>query len=172
MSTLQDYDGLLLSFNDKFLTNLIGERYAISKIRFKFISINRSPMYRTFPTYDEFYKYFSSVLIDPQRVCINGRFAVIESIDVVNESLNFPNVYHIRNVTKGINIQLDYKLDNYRNAFNESQVKTYQTYLNRKFVNYITDISTLTTIRKQNYIESCYIDPEYFVGETIQLLTV
>ncbi len=31
MATLQDYDGLLLAFNNKFLLNLIGEKYKPSK---------------------------------------------------------------------------------------------------------------------------------------------
>tara|TARA_Y100001972_G_C7544573_1_gene273926 strand:- start:73 stop:591 length:519 start_codon:yes stop_codon:yes gene_type:complete len=172
MPTLQDYDGLLLSFNDKFLTNLIGERYELSKIRFKFLSIQRNPMYRTFATYQDFYTYFSSILTDPRRICITGRFPVIESIDIVNESLNFPNTYHVRNVTTGANIQLDFKFDSLRRKTQENQVKTYQKYLNRKFTNYLKDVSTLTTIRKQNYIDSCWIDPEFFEGDTIQLLTV
>ncbi|HBY67638.1 MAG TPA: hypothetical protein DEG69_07730 [Flavobacteriaceae bacterium] len=172
MPTLQDYDGLLLSFNDKFLTNLIRERYSISNIRFKFLSIHRPPMFRTFSTYDDFYAYFSTILIDPQRICINGKFAIIESIDVNNQSLNFPNTYHIRNVSRNLNIQKDFKFDSYRKEFVEKQVETYKRYLTTRFSNYMKDIETLTIVRKQNYIESCWIDPDYFIGDQIQLLTV
>ena len=172
MPILKDYDGLLLSFNDKFLTNLIRERYALSKLRFKFLSVQRPPSYRTFQTYQDFYTYFSSIIIDPQRICLNGKFAVLESVEVVNQSLKFPNSYYVRNITQRVNVQNNFKLDNYRNKFNTSQVDVYNKYLTRKFTNYMKDISTLTTLRKQNYIESCWIDPDYFVGDTIQLLTV
>lgn len=172
MATLQDYDGLLLSFNDKFLTNLIREKYTLSKIRFKFLSINRKPMYRTFATYQDFYNYFSSVLSDPSRVCLNGRFAVLESIELVNGKLNFPNSYYVRTITSKVQVQKNFKYDKYRSKFNDSQVELYQKYLNRKFTNYLTDVSTLTTFRKQQYIESCWIDPNFFDGDLIQLLTV
>ena len=172
MAQLQDYDGLLLAFNNKFLTNLIGEKYKLSKIRFKFLSINRNPMYRTFATYEDFVKFFASILNDPQRSCMSGKFAVLESIELVNEKLNFPNSYYARTITTNVQVQKNFKFDSYRSKFNDSQVELYQKYLNRKFNNYITDVSTLTTFRKQQYIQSCWIDPDYFVGDLIQLLTV
>lgn len=172
MATLQDFDGLLLAFNNRFLTNLIGERYSLAQLRFKFLSIHRSPMYRTFATYEDFYAYFQSIFLDKDLVCLNGKVAVLESIVVTNESLKFPNKYHIRNITNNLNIQDDFKFDSFRKEFIESQVKTYNKYLNRQFTNYITDIATLTKFREQNYIESCWIDPDYFIGDEIQLLTV
>ncbi len=172
MATLQDYDGLLLAFNNKFLLNLIGEKYTLSKIRFKFLSINRNPMYRTFSTYEDFTKFFSSILADPQRSCISGRFPVIESIELSNQKLNFPNSYYVRTITTNVQVQKNFKYDSYRNKFNDSQVELYQKYLNRRFNNYIKDISTLTTFRKQQYIESCWIDSDYFTGDIVQLLTV
>lgn len=172
MATLQDYDGLLLAFNNKFLLNLIGEKYKLSKIRFKFLSINRSPMYRTFASYQDFYNYFVSILASPERSCISGRFAVLESIELENEKMNFPNSYYVRTITSKVQVQKNFKYDSYRSKFNDSQVELYQKYLNRRFNNYVTDISTLTTFRKQQYIESCWIDPDYFKGDLIQLLTV
>ncbi len=172
MATLQDYDGLLLAFNNKFLTNLIGEKYKLSKIRFKFISINRNPMYRTFATYQDFYNYFVSILASGERSCLSGRFAVLESIELENEKLNFPNSYYVRTITSKVQVQKNFKYDSYRSKFNDSQVELYQKYLNRRFNNYVKDISTLTTFRKQQYIESCWIDPDYFKGDLIQLLTV
>lgn len=172
MATLQDYDGLLLAFNNKFLINLIGEKYKLTKIRFKFISINRNPMYRTFATYQDFYNYFVSILASGERSCLSGRFAVLESIELENEKLNFPNSYYVRTITSKVQVQKNFKYDSYRSKFNDSQVELYQKYLNRRFNNYVKDISTLTTFRKQQYIESCWIDPDYFKGDLIQLLTV
>ena len=61
-STKPGYDGLLLSFNDKFLVNLIREKYTLSKIRFKFLTISGRNTHRTFATYQDFYTYFVSVL--------------------------------------------------------------------------------------------------------------
>ena len=172
MATLQDYDGLLLAFNNKFLLNLIGEKYTISKIRFKFLSINRNPMYRTFASYEDFYKFFQTVLSDPQRACINGRFAVLESIECSNQKLNFPNSYYVRTITTKVQVQKNFKYDSFRSKFNDSQVQLYQTYLNRRFNNYTKDVSTLTTFRNQQYMQSCWIDTDYFDGDLVQLLTV
>ena len=172
MATLQDFDGLLLAFNNKFLTNLIREKYELSKIRFKFISLNRNPMYRTFATYQDFYAYFNSILTDENLTCLNGKVAVLESIELVNGKLNFPNSYYARTITSKVQVQKNFKYDAYRSKFNDSQVELYQKYLTRKFTNYLTDISTLTQFRKSQYIESCWIDPDYFDGDLVQLLTV
>ena len=172
-STKPGYDGLLLSFNDKFLVNLIREKYTLSKIRFKFLTISGRNTHRTFATYQDFYTYFVSILTDPKRVCINGSFAVLESIELNNGKLNFPNSFYVRNITtQALNIQKNFKYDGYRKKFNDSQVELYKKYLNRRFVNYAKDAATLTKFRKQNYIESCWIDPDYFIGDEIQLLTV
>ena len=172
MAVLPDYDGLLLSFNNKFLTNLIQEKYILTKIRFKFLSIQRSSSYQTFETYQDFYTYFASILSDPNRACLSGKFPVLESIYLDNEKMNFANSYVARNITTGVNVQKNFKYDSYRKSFNSSQADLYQKYLVRRFTNYLTDVSTLTKLRQQQYIESCWIDPNYFVGDTIQLLTV
>jgi len=173
MATLKDYDGLLLSFNDKFLTNLIKERYRLSNIRFKFLSYNRSPLYKTFVDYNAFYDYFKSILNDPQRACLSGKFPVLDGISLANESLKFQNEYKIRSITTNIFIQTDYKFDGYRKDFYQSQVDSYKRYLEKRFANYIIDISTLTKVRTSTYIDSCYIDPNYFEGDIdIQLLSI
>ena len=172
MTVLPDYDGLLLSFNNKFLTNLIQEKYTLTKIRFKFLSIHRSSSYQTFATYQDFYAYFVSILTDPNRACLSGKFPVLESVYLDNEKMNFANSYVARNITTSVNVQKNFKYDAYRKSFNNSQADLYQKYLVRRFTNYLTDVSTLTKLRQQQYIESCWIDPDYFIGDTIQLLTV
>ena len=172
MATLPDYDGLLLAFNNKFLTNLIREKYILTQIRFKFISLNQKPMYRTFATYLDFYTYFQSILTNKDAHCLVGKVAVIESIKCNNEKLKIPNIYNVRNITTTPNVQVDFKLDEYRKKFNKSQVELYKKYLNRRFLNYMKDIATLSKFRKEQYIESCYIDPDYFDGDIVQLITV
>jgi len=172
MAVLQGYDGLLLAFNNKFLTNLIGENYTLTKIRFKFLSVSRSSMYRTFSTYQDFAMTFASVLNDPNLSCVSGQFPVLESVYLENNKLNFKNSYVARNITTGVNVQKDFKYDAYRKTFNDSQANLYQRYLTRKFTNYLTDAQTLTKVRQEQYIESCWIDIDYFKGSSIQLLTV
>ena len=63
MASVQDTDGLLLTFNSKFLTNLEGEKYSISQMRFKFqSSIGLSPLYRSFSTIAEFRIFYLTLL--------------------------------------------------------------------------------------------------------------
>ena len=119
MAVVKDFDGLLLDFNNRFLSNLIREKYDISNIRFKFVYVGRSPMYRTFPTYQDFYNYFISVITDPNWSCINGRFAMIESIKCSNQKLNFPNSYYVRTITSKVQVQKNFKLDEYRKYMDE-----------------------------------------------------
>ena len=165
-------DGVLLAFNNKFLSNLIEENYEVSNIRFKYVSNSRAAMYRTFSTYQDFALHFSPFLNDPAFTCLSGAFLVMESISLVNNKLNFANSYIVRNITTNVNVQKNFKYDSYRKTFNDSQANLYQTYLNKTFVNYLKDAGTLTKLRQQQYIESCWIDPNYFNGDSIQLLTI
>ena len=103
-------DGVLLAFNNKFLSNLIEENYEISNIRFKYVSNSRSAMYRTFSTYQDFVTHFSAFLNDPAFACLSGSFIVMESISLVNNKLNFANSYIVRNITTNVNVQKN--LDN------------------------------------------------------------
>ena len=173
MATVQDIDGLLLIFNSKFLSNLEGEKYILSQMRFKFVSnIGLAPMYRTFSTVPEFTNYYLNILNDPNVSCLTGRFPVLESIRLENKKLNFRNNYYARVITTGVKVQNDFKLDNYREKFNKSQVELYNKYLTKKFTNYMTDINNLIKFRRDLYIESCWIAPDYFKSDKIVLLTV
>ena len=172
MAALQELDGLLISFNNKFLMNLIQEGYDLSKIRFKFNDFRRPSSYRTFATYSDFATYFSPILNDPNGYCRCGKFAVIESINLSNQKLNFPNSYYARTITSKLQIQKNFKYDSYRKTFNDSQANLYQKYLTRRFTNYLTDFNTLRFARNQQYIDSCYVDLDYFEGDQNQLLTV
>jgi len=165
-------DGVLLAFNNKFLSNLIEENYDISNIRVKYVYSNRASMYRTFSTYQDFTNFFIAFLTDPEIACLSGAFLIIESMTLVNNKMNFANSYVARNITTGVNVQRNFKYDAYRKKFNESQTKLYQTYLTRRFTNYLTDCNTLIKLRNQKYIESCWIDIDYFKGDSFQLLTV
>jgi len=165
-------DGILLAFNNKFLTNLIEENYSISNIRFKYTSANRPSVYRTFATYQDFVTFFRPFLSDPNYACLSGQFLILESISLDNNKMNFDNSYVARNITKNVNVQRNFKYDAYRKKFNESQTKLYQSYLTRRFTNYLTDTNTLIKLRNQQYIESCWIDIDYFEGDSFQLLTV
>ena len=172
MAIRNDIDGLLLSFNNLFLLNLRREKYELSALRFKFEIEGRPPFYRTFSTYEEFYEYYLDTLAESKLNCLVGRFLVLESINLVNGKLNFPNSYHIRTITRNIQVQKNFKLDSFRRKFNDSQVELYDKYLFKRFTDYITDINSLVKFRKDLYIESCWIDPDYFKSEYIQLLTV
>ena len=172
MAVRKDIDGLLLIFNNQFLINLRREKYTLSNIRFKFIVDGRPPMYRTFKDYDEFYEYYLDTLDDSQLNCLVGRFMILESIKLVNGKLNFPNSYYVRTIPSLLQIQENFKLDNFRKEFNTSQTALYNKYLYKRFTDYITDINNLINFRKDLYIESCWINPDYFKSEYIQLLTV
>ena len=165
-------DGVLLVFNNTFLLNLIGENYEISKIRFKYVSNSRTSMYKTFSTYKDFALYFSAFLNDPGFACQTGPFLILESMNLINNKLNFENSYVARNITSSVNVQKNFKYDSYRKTFNESQAKLYQTYLTKRFANYLKDTGTLINLRQQQYIDGCYIDPNYFKGDSLQLLTI
>ena len=172
MAIVMDTDGFLLSFNNTFLISLQRERYILSNIRFKFITEGRPVMYRTFKTYEEFYDYYAATLTDRKLYCLTGRYLVLESINLVNEKLNFPNSYWVRTIPTNIQVQKNFKLDNYRNKFNTRNVEKYDKYLYRKFTNYMKDINSVTTYRKTKYIDSCWIDPDYFRSDILGLLTV
>ena len=91
MAVVEDIDGLLLFFNNTFLTKLAQEKFSLKKMRFKFSEKGRPSVYRTFNSLLEFNAYFYSTLSDPNLQCLTGRISVLESIEVVNEKLNFPN---------------------------------------------------------------------------------
>ena len=165
-------DGVLLVFNNTFLSNLIEENYEISKIRFKYVSNSRSSMYRTFATYQDFVVHYSALLNDPGFACLSGPLPILESMTLINNKLNFENSYVARNITTSVNVQKNFKYDSYRKTFNESQAKLYQTYLTKRFINYLKDASTLTNLRQQQYIDGCYIDPNYFKDDSLQMLTI
>ena len=173
MATVQDIDGLLLTFNAKFLSNLEGEKYVLSQMRFKFQSnIGLAPMYRSFSTIAEFRNFYSNLLNDPNVNCLTGRFPILESIKLANNKLTFSNSYYARVITSGVRVQTDYKLDNYRDTSYKRQVELYKKYLLTKFTNYMIDINNLISFRKNLHIESCWIDPDYFKSTKITLLTV
>jgi len=173
MASVQDTDGLLLTFNSKFLTNLEGEKYSILQMRFKFqSSIGLAPVYRSFSSIAEFRIFYLTLLNDPNVNCLTGRYPILESIRLVNKKLNFSNSYYARVITSGVNVQTNFKLDNYRDTFNKSQVELYKKYLTNKFTNYMADINTLIKFRQNLYVESCWISPNYFKSDRIVLLTV
>lgn len=172
-----DVDGFTLMYNYRFLNNLSREKFIISSIRVKYVKSlidfnnnGSSILYRTFPNIESFKSYFDWVLLDPKFSCYVGKFTIIESMNVINESLNFPNSYYIRNISSSPTMQKNYKLDSYRSKFNESQVNLYESYLNQTINDYRSDLQKVYTYRMQQYIDPCYIDINYFKGDDLKLV--
>jgi hypothetical protein len=105
MAVVEDIDGLLLFFNNTFLTKLSQEKFSLFKMRFKFEQDGRPNMYRTFSSLAEFNSYFRSTLADPNLQCLTGRISILQSIEVKNDKLNFANSYHVRNIPDRLNVQ-------------------------------------------------------------------
>ena len=165
MAVIEDIDGLLLQFNNTFLTKL-------AKMRFRFEEKGRPTMYRTFGSLLEFNQYFYSTLSDPNLQCLTGRISILESISVKNDKLNFENSYYVRNISNGINVTPDFKYDSFRESKIKNRANVYKEYLLKRFTNYMKDINTLLLSKDQLYIEACYIQPFYFENKFAELLTV
>jgi len=172
MAALQDVDGLLLFFNQTFLTKLQQEKFSFTKLRVKFFGKGKSTTYRTFANFAEFQLFFKATLEDPNLQCAVGRAIVIESVNIINNKLNFPNSYYARTIPTLLNVQENFKYDSFRDTKIKTRSDVYQKYLYKRFTNYMKDINMLLSIQNETYIDECYIEKFYFEKKFAELLTV
>lgn len=152
MDDSKNFDGSVLQLNNKFLSNLIRDRYTPTKIRFKIILRNESPKYITIQDYKEFYKIFEFILSHPKPQGFIGKKLILESLELNNEKLKFPNTYYIRNINSKLEIQKSFKYDIYRQKFNSSQSDLFQRNLLKNFTDYLTQINDLIKERENPFI--------------------
>jgi hypothetical protein len=126
--------------------------------------------YRTYATIEKLYEAFKVILADPDFLCYTGMYGMIESCKIKNLSLNFENRYTVKTISSRLQVQRNFKYDSYRNKFNTSQVENYEKYMYKKFNLYKQDIDTLIAYRSSLYIDPCWIDPDYFDGDSLKLV--
>lgn len=172
MNSNLNIDGLLLYYNYRFLLDFSKEQFEITDIRIKFNKFKGSSTYRTYPTINAFYEAFREILTDSDYTCYVGMYGIIESCKIKNISLNFDNSYVIKTITSLIQVQKNYKYDSFRNKHNTSEVSSYEKYMYKKFNMYLQDVKEIEAYRNSTYIDPCYIDPDYFVGDKLKLINI
>ena len=172
MATSLNIDGLLLYYNYRFLTDFSREKFEITDIRFKLSKPKRESLAITYATIDSFYENFRLILASPDYLCFTGMYGIIESCKIKNLKLNFENQYVVKTVSSLVQVQKNFKYDSYRNKFNTSEVDSYEKYIYKKFNLYKQDVDTIIVYRNSTYIDPCYIDRDYFDGDTLKLVNI
>jgi len=170
MATSQNIDGLILTYNYRFLVDFSREKFDITDIRIKFTKPGRESSYRTYANIQTLYEAFRTILSATDFQCYVGMYGIIESCKINNLSLNFENQYTVKTISSLIQVQKNFKYDSYRNKFNSSQVENYDKYIYKKFTMYKADVDTILQYRNSTYIDPCWIDPDYFDGDTLKLV--